>query len=46
MTGIQEGFPFLILQIHIDAQIFLPDRRHGNGQFFMQIGGVIQQVEC
>ncbi|SUH37138.1 Uncharacterised protein [Salmonella enterica subsp. enterica] len=22
MTGIQEGFPFLILQIHIDARFF------------------------
>jgi hypothetical protein len=45
MTGIEEGFPLLVFQLHVNAQVFLPERGGGNSQFFVQIGGVIQQVE-
>lgn len=44
VTDIGERFPLLVNQLHINAQVFTPQRDGGNRQLLVRIGGVIQQV--
>lgn len=43
VTAVDIGFPLLVLQLHFHAEVFLPHRRHRDGNFLVVLRGVIQQ---